>query len=80
MFIASGKVRCRLKIAKRCVPLAEFDRKEKVECFRSFPRPLSGRGPARVSSHSWSSRPMVHASQDGARSRKEQAYLYMRPR
>ena len=31
--------------------LAEADRKAKEWCFRSLPRPFSGRGPARVSSH-----------------------------
>ncbi|GER55415.1 multiple epidermal growth factor-like domains protein 8 [Striga asiatica] len=39
-----------------CVPLPEFGRKLKVECFLSLPRPVSGRGPATVSSQSWSSR------------------------
>nr|ACU14512.1 unknown [Glycine max] len=31
--------------------LPEADRKAKVWCFRSLPRPFSGRGPATVSSH-----------------------------
>ena len=41
-------------------PLAELDRKLKVLCLRSLPRPISGRGPATVSSQSWSSRPMLY--------------------
>lgn len=45
-----------------CVPLPEPDRKLKVLCFRSFPRPFSGWGPATVSSHNWSSRPIVSVS------------------
>lgn len=42
------------KTAGNSVPLPEPDDRElKVDCFRSFPRPLSGGGPASVSSHSW---------------------------
>uniref|UniRef100_A0A2P2ITP8 Uncharacterized protein LOC105647487 isoform X1 n=1 Tax=Rhizophora mucronata TaxID=61149 RepID=A0A2P2ITP8_RHIMU len=40
-------------------------RKLKVECFRSLPRPFSGRGPATVSSQSLSSRPMARLSESG---------------
>jgi hypothetical protein len=35
---------------------------EKEEYFRSLPRPWSGRGPATVSSQSWSRRPMPACS------------------
>ncbi|RWV80411.1 hypothetical protein BHE74_00059678 [Ensete ventricosum] len=37
----------------------ELGRKPKDECFRRRPRPVSGRGPATVSSQSWSRRPIV---------------------
>lgn len=40
------------------VPLPELGRKVKVWCFRSLPRPFSGLGPATVSSHKWSRRPI----------------------
>ena len=40
------------------ISLPELDRAAKVFCFRSLPRPFSGRGPATVSSHNWSRRPM----------------------
>lgn len=40
------------------VPLPELDRAAKVLCFRSLLRPFSGRGPATVSSHNWSRRPI----------------------
>lgn len=49
--------------------LPEFDRELKVLNFRSFPRPLSGRGPATVSSQSWSSSPM------GAQARAKLAHV-----
>jgi hypothetical protein len=37
---------------------SEDEEGEKEEYFRSLPRPWSGRGPATVSSQSWSRRPM----------------------
>ncbi|RWW08856.1 hypothetical protein GW17_00027681 [Ensete ventricosum] len=37
----------------------ELERKPKEECFRRRPRPVSGRGPARVSSQSLSRRPII---------------------
>ncbi|XP_062193828.1 uncharacterized protein LOC133897203 [Phragmites australis] len=37
---------------------AEEEEGEKEACLRSLPRPESGRGPATVSSHSWSRSPM----------------------
>lgn len=38
----------------------EEEEGEKEAYLRSLPRPESGRGPATVSSHSWSRRPMHH--------------------
>lgn len=38
--------------------LLGLERKPKEECFRRRPRPVSGRGPATVSSQSWSRRPI----------------------
>lgn len=45
----------------RDVPLPKIDRGLKVEYFLSFPRPLSGLGPATVSSHNLSSRLIVYS-------------------
>lgn len=41
---------------------AEGEEGEKEEYLRSLPRPESGRGPATVSSQSWSRSPMLHAA------------------
>lgn len=58
----------------KSVPLPELERGLKVEYFRSFPRPLSGRGPATVSSQSLSSKLMAQISESahvkGKRERK----------
>ena len=47
-----------------------FERDPNVDCFRSLPRPVSGGGPATVSSQSWSSKLMVHVSKRGAQVKK----------
>ncbi|MCD7455821.1 hypothetical protein HAX54_029744 [Datura stramonium] len=57
--VAAGKQQPPAKDSNKSVPLPEFERGLKVEYFRSFPRPLSGRGPATVSSQSLSSKLMV---------------------
>lgn len=46
-------------VVRDCVPLPEFDRETNVQNLRSFPRPNSGLGPATVSSHRWSKRPII---------------------
>lgn len=66
--------------------MPELDRKLKVACFLSFPRPLSGGGPATVSSHSWSSNPIdnnssrevAQVSKRGARSAILQSSIVQR--
>lgn len=50
-----------MRVNQPAIPLPELGRKLKEEYFRSLPRPFSGRGPATVSSQSWSRSPMVAA-------------------
>lgn len=67
------------KDSNKSIPLPEFDRGLKVEYFRSFPRPLSGRGPATVSSQSLSSKLIVQVSESahvkGEKEKKEKKMI-----